>query len=112
MALKSYSLTLNGSAQRLSQVLASGANNADPDKAEDVPFRQLRLQADPANANVVYVGDSVAVSASAHGASLDPTEASAYPLILGPFPTGPLRLSDLWVVGTNAQRLMILGIPF
>lgn len=112
MAVRSYTLTLTGAAQRLSQVLPTGGGNADPTGGEDLPFRQLRLQADPANANVVYVGDSSAVSATAHGGSLDPTEASAQVLVLGPFPTGPLRLSDLWVLGTNTQRLMVLGVPF
>lgn len=112
MALRSYTLTLTGVAQRLSQVLSTGAGNADPTGGEDIPFRQIRLQADPANAAVVYVGDSSAVSSTAHGGSLDPTEASANSIILGPFPTGPLRLSDIWVVGTNTQRLMVLGVPF
>ena len=112
MAIRAYTLTLTGVAQRLSQVLASGAANVEPNKSEDIPFRQIRLQADPANANVVYVGDASTVSATVHGGSLDPTEASAESLTLGPFPTGPLRLSDLWVIGTNAQRLMVLGVPF
>ena len=108
-----YTLTLDGTAQRLSQVYSSGAGNAQPSAAQDIPFRQVFLQADPANANVVYVGASSAVTSVNHGISLDPTQATAQDRVsLGPFPTGAVKLSDLWVIGTNAQRLMVLGIPF
>ena len=111
--IKHYTLLLNGTVQRLSQVLASGANNAQPAASEDIPFRQLRVQAVPANAAVVYVGTTDQVSATNHGASLDPTQASAVDsLDLGPFDAGPLKLSDLYVLGTNNERVAILGVPF
>lgn len=108
-----YTLTLSGAAQRLSQVYPSGANDARPTAAEDLPYRQVILQADPANGAVVYIGGASTVSATSHGASLDPTQATAQDrLSLGPFETGPVKLSDLWVLGTAAQRLMVLAIPF
>lgn len=109
--VKHYTLTLTGVAQRLSQVLASGANNVQPSVMEDVAFQQLRLQADPANGAAVYIGTTSAVSSTDHGASLDPTQATAVDhLNLGPYGCGPVKLSDLWVIGTNAQRLMVLGV--
>ena len=109
--VKSYSLTLTGAVQRLSQVLASGANNAMPTVMEDLAYQQLRLQADPANGAVVYIGAGSDVSSTNHGASLDPTQATAVDsLTLGPFACGPVKLSDLWVIGTNGQRLMVLGV--
>jgi hypothetical protein len=111
--VKTYTLLLNGGVQRLSQVYASGANNAQPSATDDLPFRQLRLQQVPANAAVIYVGADATVSATNHGASLDPTQASAVDsLDLGPFDAGPLKLSDLYVIGSNNERLAILGVPF
>lgn len=113
MAARDYSLTLNGSAQRLSQVLASGAGNAQPASSEDLPFRQLIFAADAANAAVLYVGSSSLVSSTVHGFSLDPTQATAVDKVsLGPYEAGPLKLSDFWVLGTNAERLHVLGVPF
>ena len=113
MAAAHYALTLDGTAQRLSQVLASGTANAQPLPSQDIPFKQLILQADPANANVVYIGASSGVSATSHGCSLDPTQATAQDRVtFGPFTSSvACKLSDLWVLGTNAQRLMVLGIP-
>ena len=111
--VKAYTLTLSGVAQRLSQVLPSGAGNAQPSAADDIPFRQLRLQADPANANVVFVGADNTVSSTTHGGSLDSTQATAVDhLVFGPFETGPVKLSDIWVNGTGTQKVMVLGVPF
>lgn len=104
-------LTLTGVAQRLSQVYASGAGNVDPTAAEDIPYRQVILAADPANTNVVYIGASTLTSTS-FGFSLDPTQASQEPVSLGPFDTGPLKLSEIWALGTNAERLMIALVPY
>lgn len=113
MAAFQRTLTLNGTAQRLSQVYASGAANAEPSADQNIPFRQLWLQADPANANVVYLGADALVTSINHGVSLDPTQATAQDRVsMGPFSSGPVKLSDFWAIGTNAQRLMILGIPF
>lgn len=113
MALVHYTLLLNGSPQRLSSVFTSGAGNAQPSDAENIPFRQLHIQQVPANANVIYVGASSAVSATNHGVSLDPTQASAGDrLDLGPYDSGPLKLSDIWVLGTNNERVAVLGVPF
>lgn len=106
MAFRHYTVTLNGAAQRLSVALGL-------DAAGDVPYRQVILAADPANANVVYVGGDSGVSSTNHGFSLDPTQATAKDReSLGPFPTGAIKLSEIWVIGTNTQRLMIAGVPF
>lgn len=110
--VKSYTLTLSGSAQRLSQVLPTGANNAQPHPSEDWPLHQLIVQADPANAAVVYLGGDSTLSATNAGAALDPTQATAQDRItLGPFGVGPIKLSDVWVLGTAAQRLFVLTVP-
>ena len=112
MAIRSYVLTLNAAAQRLSSVLG----NTTPGGPDDHGLRQITLQADPANGAVVYgAGSNIgsAISSSNHGFSLDPTQATAVDKItFGPFEAGAVRLSDLWALGTDTQRLMITVVPF
>jgi hypothetical protein len=106
---KHFTLTLTGSAQRLSSVLT------DPTVGgrDDVGYRQIILSQVPANGAVIYVGASSGVSSTSHGFSLDPTQATAVDKVsLGPFDSGPIRLSDLWVIGTNNELLGIFGIPY
>lgn len=111
--VRHYTLTLTGTAQRLSRVLPSGAADVEPSAVENIPFRQLIFAADPANSAVVYIGgENATVSATSHGFSLDPTQASQGPVSVGPFETGPLKLSQFYVLGTNNERLMVLGVPF
>ncbi len=109
MAARHYMLTLDGAAQRLSSVLA----NTEVGGPDDVACRQIILAADPANGNAVYVGADNTVSATDHGFSLDPTQATAKDReSIGPFDTGPVKLSDIWVLGTATQRLGIFVVPF
>lgn len=110
--VRHYTLTLTGAAIRLSRVYPSGALDVEPSAADNIPFRQLLFSADPANAAVVYLGGNSAVSSTDHGISLDPTQASQQPVSVGPFETGPVKLSDFWVRGTADERLMVLGVPF
>lgn len=112
MAFKQYTLTFSGVAQRLSDVYP-GATPGVKNDVTDIPYRQILLQADPANAAVVYIGDDNTVSATDHAIALDPTQATAQDRVsIGPFETGPIKLSDFWVLGTNAQRLMVGAVPF
>jgi len=115
MAFKQYTLTLNGAAQRLSNVYG-GAANVQPSAADDIPYRQIFFSADPASANPVYVGSDALVTAIRHAFSISPVVGvalgSVQSVSIGPFETGPLKLSDFWVVGTNAQRLMVGGVPY
>lgn len=107
MAVKQYTLTLNGSAQRLSSVFSNQADIT----AEDIGFYQLILAADPANAAAVYIGGLSTVSSTAHGFALDPTQATAKDReSLGPFTDARIKLSQLYAIGGNNERLMLLGI--
>lgn len=112
MAIRSYVLTLNAAAQRLSSVLG----DTEVGGPDDHGLRQIILAADPANGNVVYLAGSnigSEISSTNHGFSLDPTQATAKDReSIGPFDSGAVRLSDLWALGTNAQRLMITVVPF
>jgi hypothetical protein len=109
MAVRDYSLTLNGSAQRLSTVLS----NTQPGGPQDEAFRQIILAQHPGNSNAIYVGANSTISTTAFGFALDPTQATAADRqTIGPFETGPVKLSEIWVLGTNAEILHIFGIPF
>ena len=105
MALKHYDILLTGAAQRVSTVAGVAV--------DDISFRQLIVSADPANTAVAYGSDDSNISATNHGFALDPTQATAVDKVsIGPFESGAVRLSDLWVLGTNNERLHILGVPF
>jgi hypothetical protein len=80
----------------------ASAPAVDP-AAADIPYRQLLLQAAGAPA---YVGPLASVSA----ATGQPISTTA-PTSLGPYATGPVKLSDLYAVGAGAT-LNLLGVPF
>lgn len=109
MAARDYTLTLTGVAQRLSSVLA----NTTPGGTNDEACRQIVLAADPGNAAAVFVGASAAVSSSLFGFSLDPTQATAQDRqSLGPFPDGPVKLSEIWVIGSSNEKLHVFAVPY
>lgn len=102
--VKSYKLTVGAAAVRLSDVYGDGAGVVNA--ANDIPYRQLVLQAETAD---IEIGDST-VTTSVYGMKL-PATAPAAPLVLGPFESGPIKLSDVYAISTNAT-LHILGIPY
>jgi hypothetical protein len=104
MAAKSFTLTTAAAATRLSDVYGDGAGVVNP--ANDIPYRQLLLQTDTAD---VVIGDST-VTATNYGMKV----AFAVPAMIvsiGPFDTGPVKLSQLFAIGAGG-KLHILGIPF
>lgn len=109
MAARHYTLTLNGAAQRLSTVLAT----TTPGGPNDEALRQIILCAAPANTAVVAIGATSSVTTTDCGFTLDPTQATAPDRVsIGPFETGPVKLSDLYAIGTNGEKLHIFAIPF
>lgn len=103
MAAKSFNLALNAVAKRLSDVYggAAGVINA----ADDIPYRQVILEAET---GAVQIGAANTVSASVYGNSI----ATGASLTLGPYPTGPIKLSDLWAFSAGGTTLHVLGIPY
>ena len=108
MAVRLFDLTLTRSAQRLSTAIPSVAGAAGPDEA----YKQLIFSSAPGNSAVIYVGASSSVSSTSHGFSLDPTQASQQPVSVGPFGSVAVKLSEFWVLGTNAEILHVLAIPY
>ena len=116
MAFQHFVVTFTGTGNpiRLSSILAGAVGNAQPPTSVDLPARQIVFTADPANAAAVYVGGTNAtVTTTSHAFSLDPTQATAVDkIVLGPYPTGPLHLSDFFAIGANNERLMIGIVPY
>lgn len=102
-----YTLTLTGAAQQLSSVLADPTVGGPNDE----PLESLLLQPDGGNGNPIFVGGSSAVSSTLFGVRLAIGTGGVPPDPLKLEPTmGPLRLSDLWVIGTATQKLHLLAI--
>jgi len=105
--VRDFTLTLNGSAQRLSTALPDTTVGG----ADDLPAQFVVLQPDGANGAAVFVGGTSSVSSTVYGFSLPAGAAGVPP---PPFPLsaymGRFRLSDIWVIGTNTQKLHVLLI--
>lgn len=108
MAARMYTLALTGVAQRLSNVLT----DPTPGGIDDEAMVQIILAQDPANAAAIYIGNDSTVSSSVFGFSLDPTQATAQDRqSIGPFAKGCVKLSELWAIGTNTEKLHIFAVP-
>lgn len=104
MAARNYQLALAAAAKRLSDVFPAGTVFA----IEDVPYRQLLLSAEGAPA---FVGAASDVTSTNYGTRVEVGAAGSLPVSIGPFETGPVKLSDLWAAGAGST-LHILGIPY
>lgn len=106
MAIRNFVITLTGSAQNLGTLfLAAGFQGIDSLKA-------IHMHADPANANVIYVGGpEVVLTAVNYGFRIEVpvTSIPPAPSILE-FNTGRFSLADIQVLGTNLEKLHILMI--
>lgn len=110
MPARDFQVALAAVAVRVSRVYPSGAGDAQPSAAEDIPYRQLLLSATGADAFVGSHEDSGALTtATTFGIAIDSTALG--PASIGPFETGPVKLSQLWAAGAGAT-LHILGIPY
>lgn len=103
MAARSFQIALGAAAVRLSDVYEDGVGVVNA--AKDVPYRQIQFSAQGAAA---YVGgrDQV-VTNTTFGLYIEVDIVEG----LGPFETGPVKLSDFYAAGAGAT-LHILAIPF
>jgi hypothetical protein len=104
MAVVDYTLTLTGSAQALSTATSASA----------ATVRTVTIQQDPANTHVAYVGASSALTSAAWGVRLPAPVAGepAAPFMLGDTQSqhGHFKLSDVYVLGTAAEKLHLLVV--
>lgn len=106
MASKSFSLALlGGIRRRLSDVYADGVDGGSP--ADNIPYRFLFIQTTGAD---TFIGDA-AVTATQYSQRIE--SAGDRQVKVGPYETGPLKLSDYYVVTAAAPTTVhVLGIPF
>lgn len=101
MSARAYSLTLAAAAKRVSDVYGDGASVVNA--ASDIPYREIKLQA---GGSTLYVGsDSTVAAATGFVVLTDQT------ITLGPYQTGPVKFSNLWVAGAGAT-LHVLAVPY
>lgn len=96
MALYAATVTLGAAAQSL-----------DPSAAVPKPLVELRIESDTGNA-AVYVGKDSTVSSTVYGASVLAGPAAA--MKIGGGDQGKFNLQDVWVTGTNGQKIRLLGV--
>lgn len=106
MPIVSGQLTLVAAAQRASKIYGGASGDGSVQPAQDVPLRQVLLQATGADA---FVGATDQTTSTAYGTKVASTDLQ--PVTLGPFNNGGIKLSDLWVAGAGAT-LRILGVMF
>jgi hypothetical protein len=94
--IKVTQIVLSAAPVRLSALLT---------EAQNIPYRQLLLVATGATATL---GDAATVT-TATGFPVLTT--GTLPVSIGPFPTGPVKLSDFYAVGAGST-LTVLGVPF
>ena len=106
--MRRYVLTLNGTAQQLSSVLA--ADN----QLNRRPFRQIAFSARAANSNPIFIGGPDTVSATDYGFRVNTPVMSVpdAPIIWGAYDSGPIKLEEIFVIGTDAEILHIAAEEF
>jgi hypothetical protein len=98
-----FQLTLDGTAQQLTDAVPAGMSG---DSFDGDPYCQfIDLSADDGNSNPIYKGSDNLVSAAVHGVRI-PTPTTGVPD--PPYRiSGPVHFSEVWVLGTNTEKLNI-----
>lgn len=112
MAFKAYQLTLAATPKQLSEVFGVGSDPAtNAFTLANIPFRQLTFQLLTSATGSAFIGESSAMTTSVYGFRVDPAD-TAPPILLGPFDSGPMKLSDFWALGSAGEVLLISGITY
>lgn len=101
MPVQHYTLTLGGAAENLATAL--GLTTA----AQNIPFKMVTFQA--GGAADVFIGSTNTVSSTNYGFRAITAQGPVYLEGQG---DGPIKLSQIFVIGTAAQRLHIMGVTF
>ena len=106
--MQHFVLTLDGTAQRLSSALATD------DQINRRPFRLLLFSALGANGNPIFIGGPDTASATDYGIRINapPANIPEAPVRWGPFESGPAKLEEIFVFGTDTEVLHIAAEEF
>ena len=116
MSFRHFNLTLDGTVQRLSNALPDNTVGG----ADDEALRVISLQPEGGNADPIFVGGGrkaaagASLSSTDYGFRLEAATATIppAPFILGEFETGPIRLSEFYVLGTADEILHIAVLGY
>jgi len=97
-----YSITLDGSAQQVSDVLG-------PDD-DDHPALSIQFEIQDDDTNAAYVGGDDTVSATDYGTRIPPIAAGEPLVVPRIFQGVKLRLREFWIIGTAADVVHILVV--
>ena len=100
MTLRSLVITFDGGIQSLATLLDAGVL--------DVAVSAIDIQADAANANPFYVGDSAVTVSSGIKVPTPLDGIPEPPYRIGDFSDGDMRMGDAYVKGTSGEKARIL----
>src|SRR5882672_1896790 len=104
MAARHFNLTIGAVRKQLSDAYGK-PGVVDP--ADNIPYRQILVQSEVD----AFIGGPL-VTTTDYGFWISSVAAATNSVLpIGPFETGPIKLSDFWVVGT-AGIIHILAIPY
>lgn len=106
--MRHYVLTLDGTAQQLSSVLAPD------DQQNRRPFRQVSFQARGTNSNPIFIGGPTTASATEYGVRVNAPAGGVpdAPILWGGYDTGPIKLEEIFVFGTDTEILHVAAEEF
>lgn len=71
-----------------------------------LPCQMISFQALKAVAADIFIGDTSAVSSTAHAIRVDPAD-TAPPIVLAGTDSGSIKLGDFWITGTAGDVLLV-----
>ena len=101
-------ITLTGSAQKLSTAtgICDFVGVTSNGALGNLSCSEIHIQPEGANANVVYFGDShITTSLFAFRMPAGDTGDPPPPMVIGPYSRSPIKLDDMYVLGTAAQKV-------
>ena len=100
MALQHYTATMTGAALRLSTLMSE----------PHLPLRQIIFTNDASAAAVVCIGHA-GVSTADYGIRLPAGTTTPTNVSLGPFESGAVNVEDIYLIGTNNEKVHVTLIP-
>ena len=97
-----YSLTLDGTAQQVSDVIPAATREQD-----DVPALSIQFEIHLDDTNPAFLGGDDSVSATAYGTRIPPLQAAEPDIEPRIFRGVKLRLREFWIIGTDTDIVHI-----